>query len=97
MTAFWKLGGWMGKAMPPPGGIDCGGVMQQLYEYIDEELDEEMVEKIRQHLEKCQRCYPRYNFEKAFLRFLGDQGRIAAPPELRRKIFASILAEEGEI
>ncbi len=96
MTAFWKVGGWMSKAMPPPGGIDCGGVMQQLYEYIDEELDEETVKKIRQHLEKCQRCYPRYNFEKAFLRFLGDQGRVAAPPELRRKIFAGILAEESE-
>jgi anti-sigma factor (TIGR02949 family) len=86
----------MGKAMPPPGGIDCGGVMDQLYEYIDEELDEETIEKIRKHLAVCKRCYPRYNFEQAFLRFLGEQGRTAAPPELRRKIFASILREERE-
>lgn len=82
--------------MPPPGDIDCAGVMAQLYEYIDEELDDvETVEKIREHLKKCQRCYPRYNFEKAFLRFVHDQGRIGAPAELRRKIFQSILEEEN--
>ncbi len=96
MTAFWKLGNWMGKAMPPPGGVDCCTVMRQLYEYIDGELDEQTVEQIRQHLEKCKRCMPRYDFENAFLRFVGDQAHISAPPELRRKIFASLLEEEGE-
>jgi mycothiol system anti-sigma-R factor len=70
--------------------------MEQLYEYIDEELDDEgTVEKIREHLELCKRCYPRYDFEKAFLRFLAEQGQISAPPELRRKIFQEILEEES--
>lgn len=96
MKGFRKLGEWMGKAMPPPGGIDCGGVMERLYEYIDGELDEATIEKIRKHLSVCQRCYPRYDFEKAFLRFLEDHGRTSAPPELRRRIFATILQEESE-
>jgi anti-sigma factor (TIGR02949 family) len=86
----------MMKAMPPPGGIDCGGVMAQLYEYIDGELDEQTVERIRKHLAKCKRCYPRYDFEQAFLRFLEDQGHVEAPPELRRRVFASILEEESQ-
>jgi mycothiol system anti-sigma-R factor len=81
--------------MPQPGGIDCNGVMAQLYDYIDEELDAETVGKIRKHLEKCKRCYPRYDFERAFLRFVSDRGRTSAPPELRRKIFQSILEEES--
>ena len=86
----------LAKLMPQPGGIDCGGVMAQLYEYLDEELDDPATtEKIRVHLEKCRRCYPRYNFEKAFLRFVADQGHTSAPPELRREIFQSLLEEEG--
>jgi anti-sigma factor (TIGR02949 family) len=93
MTAFWQ--GLMRKVMPPPGGIDCEGVLAQLYEYIDGDLDEATVKKIRKHLEKCKCCYPRYDFEKAFLRFLQRQGHVSAPPELRRKIFASLLEEES--
>ncbi len=86
----------MEKMMPQPGGIDCGGVMAQLYEYLDGELDDPALqEKIRVHLEKCRRCYPRYNFEKAFLRFVSDQGHTSAPPELRRKIFQALLEEES--
>lgn len=93
MMAFWRrLLTW--REGRPPGGIDCGGVMSQLYEYIDGELDEEMIARIRRHLEVCKRCYPRYAFEKAFLRFLSEQGRVEVPPELRRRIFQSILEEE---
>ena len=93
MTAYWKMGK-RDKQKTPPGGIDCGGVMEQLYEYLDEELDEETVEKIRSHLELCKRCYPHVEFENAFLRFLSEQGKTATPPELRRKIFQSLLEEE---
>jgi mycothiol system anti-sigma-R factor len=94
MTGFIR--DFMEKMMPQPGGIDCGGVMAQLYEYLDGELDDPAtMEKIRVHLEKCRRCYPRYNFEKAFLHFVSDQGHASAPPELRRKIFQTLLEEEG--
>jgi mycothiol system anti-sigma-R factor len=94
MTGFIR--DMMEKLMPQPGGIDCGGVMAQLYEYLDGELDDPAVqEKIRVHLEKCRRCHPRYNFEKAFLRFVSDQGHTSAPPELRRKIFDGLLEEES--
>lgn len=95
MTVFGRLGEWLAKAMPPPGGIDCRDVLEQLYEYIDGELDEETVRKIRKHLKLCKKCYPRYDFERAFVNFLRDHGRICAPPELRRKIFATLLEEDG--
>jgi anti-sigma factor (TIGR02949 family) len=95
MSAFWKLGRRSGR-YTPPGGISCGDVVAQLYEYIDEELeDAETVQKIREHLELCKRCYPHYDFERAFLRFLAEQGRACAPPELKRNIFERILEEES--
>ncbi|KPK81096.1 MAG: hypothetical protein AMS25_07740 [Gemmatimonas sp. SM23_52] len=97
MTAFWKLGKRKCEAgAAPPGDIDCAGVVAQLYEYIDEELDEETVGKIRAHLELCKRCYPHYDFEKAFLRFLAEHGRVSTPPELRRRVFQRILEEESQ-
>ncbi len=96
MSGFWKVFKWKGDSKSqPPGGIDCASVVAQLYEYIDAELDAEAVQQIREHLEVCKRCYPRYDFERAFLRFLSEQGRIGAPPELRRKIFQAILEEES--
>jgi len=96
MTAFWKLGKRKGRGTPPPGGIDCSDVVAQLYEFIDGELeDAEAVAKIRAHLDLCKRCYPHYDFEKAFLRFLAEQGRACAPPELKRRIFERILEEES--
>jgi anti-sigma factor (TIGR02949 family) len=95
MTAFWNWGKRKGKDEMPE--IDCGGVMAQLYEYIDEEIeDAETVSKIRDHLDLCKRCHPRFDFERAFLRFLGQQGRVGAPPELKRRIFDCILKEEGQ-
>lgn len=92
MTGLWQS--LVGKLMPLPGGIDCKQVMERLYEYIDGELDEETIGRIREHLKKCKRCYPRYDFEAAFVRFLRERGRASAPPELQRKIFAAILEEE---
>lgn len=93
MKGFWHS--LLGRMMPPPGGIDCDGVLAQLYDYIDGELDAETMGKIRAHLEKCKRCYPRYDFEAAFVRFVGEHGKTSAPTELRHKIFASILEEEA--
>jgi mycothiol system anti-sigma-R factor len=85
----------MGKKSQPPGGIDCKGVLAKLYEYIDGELDEETIETVRAHLEKCKLCYPRYDFESAFVRFLGEHGKATVPDKLRHRVFEAILEEES--
>ncbi len=96
MMLFWEQ---LLKKMMKPGGIDCNSVLEKLYEYIDEELeDRKLVEAIRKHLEVCKSCFPQYEFEKAFLRFLGDRdrGKVEVPAELRRKVFQRILEEESQ-
>ncbi len=95
MMAFWKTLRRKGNG-ELPGDIDCDAVAAQLYEYIDGELDDEQtVEKIRRHLDLCKLCFPRYDFEKAFLRYISEHGRTSAPPELKRRIFQAILEEES--
>ena len=95
MSALWRWGK-RAKRGADTAGLDCAGVMEQLYEYIDEELDDAaLVERIRAHLEVCQTCFPHYRFEKTFLRFLSEQGRNSAPRELRHRIFQRLLEEES--
>jgi len=95
MAGFLKK--MMGKKKPEPEGIDCEEVMAQLYEYIDGELEcEGTTERVRKHLDLCKRCYPHYDFERAFLRFVSEQGRTNTPPELRRKVFQAMLEEEDQ-
>ena len=98
MTAFWRRRKRRGESDEAAmGGIDCEAAFERLYEYLDEELDDpELVRKIREHLQICQRCEPRFQFEEAFLKFVSEVGRTTAPPGLRRKIFQRILEEGGE-
>ena len=98
MTMAWAtrvLKRFIRLFVKPAGGLDCQQVMERLYEYIDGELeDPRQVKVIREHLRVCQRCFPRYEFEKAFLRFLTERGGNEAPPGFRRRIFQRLL-EQG--
>ncbi len=58
--------------------ISCRGVMEQLWDYLDGELPPERMQELADHLAVCQRCYPQYRFQLAFLEGLARQ-RAAAP------------------
>ncbi|HEX5436172.1 MAG TPA: zf-HC2 domain-containing protein [Gemmatimonadaceae bacterium] len=47
--------------------IDCEEAMRQLWDYLDDELTEQKMAAIREHLAVCQQCYPQFDFERAFL------------------------------
>lgn len=75
-------------------GINCDHAMEQLWALIDRELDAADATRLREHLDTCQRCYPEYDFHRAYREFIASHCRHEAPPELRRRIFMSLLAEE---
>lgn len=63
----------------PEGGaaldeVDCEDCASNLYEYLDGELEPRLYEQIRRHLARCRRCYPVFNFERAFLDYVHDRG-----------------------
>jgi anti-sigma factor (TIGR02949 family) len=75
--------------------LDCSDVMRQLWDYLDHELTPDRMHAVAAHLAVCHRCYPQYDFERAFLGALKgarDNGR--APPALRDRVVAA-LREEG--
>lgn len=74
--------------------ISCSAALEQLWELIDNELCAEDSARVQEHIERCKRCYPQYDFDLAFRQMVATQCREQAPPELRRRIFMRLL-EEG--
>jgi mycothiol system anti-sigma-R factor len=76
--------------------LDCGDVVDLLYEYLDRELDHTLESSVREHLEACGHCYSLHHFEELYRRFLEarTQGQ-GAPPALRRRILERLMRGPG--
>jgi anti-sigma factor (TIGR02949 family) len=77
--------------------IPCDHVIAQLWEYVDGSLDELRSEQVRRHLEMCARCFPEYDFRRAYLKFMRRCSTEQVPAELRRRVFEAILEEERKV
>jgi mycothiol system anti-sigma-R factor len=75
--------------------MPCHEVVALLWEYLDEELDEVMRARIREHLDHCQGCTDHFTYEGAFLRTMA---RVIEEPieagALRLRVLAA-LRDEG--
>lgn len=43
---------------------DCGEAQDQIYRYIDAELDDETATAVRSHLDDCPGCLKSFDFER---------------------------------
>jgi anti-sigma factor (TIGR02949 family) len=75
--------------------VDCETVMRQLWDYLDGELTAERMAAIRAHLAVCARCYPQYEFERAFLTALARAQQHPSDPRALSARVASALRDEG--
>ena len=46
------------------GAHNCDEALERLYEYLDEELDQATADGIRSHLDGCNPCNGRFDFER---------------------------------
>ncbi|MDE3053373.1 MAG: zf-HC2 domain-containing protein [Gemmatimonadota bacterium] len=77
-----------------PEMLDCEAVMQQLWDYLDEELSPDRMAAIQSHLAMCARCYPQYEFERSFLTALDRaQQEHSDPAGLRDRVAGALRAE----
>ena len=75
-----------------PHGIDCGEVLDRLYEFLDGELTEVRADEVKEHLSDCHPCLKVKEFEAAYVRFLEARARARCAPEgLRKRILEQIL------
>lgn len=75
--------------------ISCREALERLFEYLDGELDSSTDMKVAAHLEKCRRCYPRLEFEKAFMEALERARAGEEPPSGLRNRVVDVLCSEG--
>jgi anti-sigma factor (TIGR02949 family) len=76
---------------PIPGGVDCTTVLQHLWDYLDAELGPDRMQSVRTHLALCSKCYPQYDFEKAFLDAIAScQCTTCAPHDVRCHVMEAL-------
>ncbi|MDT4938086.1 MAG: hypothetical protein QOG80_1757 [Pseudonocardiales bacterium] len=74
-----------------PGNIDCDDVLNDLYLYLDDESDENLKNRIRQHLDGCAPCLKQYGLEQDVRSLIARCcGGDRAPETLHHRIRARI-------
>lgn len=68
------------------GHITCEEVIEQLFDYLDRELDAGVSERIDAHLERCRDCFTRAEFERRLRARLHEATDVEAPEKLHRRI-----------
>jgi mycothiol system anti-sigma-R factor len=65
-------------------------VLERLYEFIDQELDEAYWAKLRHHLDECGPCLSRVDLERLVKTLVARSCCEQAPVELRQRVLFSI-------
>ena len=70
---------------------DCEQALEQVYAFLDDELDPASAQFIRQHLAACEPCVESYDLELMVKTMIKRScGGDAAPDELRQRIIVSL-------
>ena len=74
--------------------IDCRTAVQQLWDYLDQELTPERMAEVRGHLDRCAKCLPHHDYANTFLSALSEarDADAKAPDVLRRRVMESLRA-----
>ncbi|MDQ6649367.1 MAG: mycothiol system anti-sigma-R factor [Actinomycetota bacterium] len=74
-----------------PHETDCRDVIEEVYLYLDGELDEEDRRKVRSHLDECSPCLRQYGLEQSVKALVARCcGGEAAPVELRERVMVRL-------
>ena len=85
-----------------PGGeaataADCEHVLERVYEFIDNELDEASGDTIRRHLSDCEPCLDKFDVEQAVKKLVARRcGGDTAPPHLRDKVLGQLAVAKRQ-
>ena len=70
-----------------PGNIDCSEVIRDVYLYLDDETDDVLRNRIRQHLDSCAPCLKQFGLEQDVRSLIARScGGDRAPASLHERI-----------
>jgi anti-sigma factor (TIGR02949 family) len=71
--------------------IDCDMAIRKLWDYLDDELDDQRMAEVRKHLEECSSCLPHAEFSEKFLDALNKvRDRHLMPSEARAQVMDAL-------
>lgn len=68
--------------------ISCSDAVEQLWEYLEQELDDARRSQIEEHLAFCRRCCGELEFARELRAFLADAARPRMPPDVDSRLTA---------
>ncbi|MDX1621909.1 MAG: zf-HC2 domain-containing protein [Nitriliruptorales bacterium] len=75
--------------------ISCSEAVEQLWEYLEQELDEDRRVKVEQHLAFCRRCCGELEFARELRGFLADARRPSLPSDVERRLTSFLDQLDG--
>jgi mycothiol system anti-sigma-R factor len=80
-----------------PHDRDCAEVLENLFLFLDREMEEASCAEIQQHLDECAPCLAKYNLEQVVKALVARSCREPAPPTLRERVLFKIHSVQLEI
>lgn len=72
---------------------DCGDAQDQIYQYLDAELDEATAASVRRHLDGCDGCFGSFEFERRLMGVIRSHLSEDMPRSLEEKVKELIRQE----
>ena len=69
-----------------PHDKDCAEVLENLFLFLDHEMEDANYAEIKQHLDECAPCLDKYHLEEVVKALVAWSCREPAPPALRERV-----------
>lgn len=78
-------------------GPDCEKALENLYLFIDREIDTASCAEIQTHIDECTTCLTEYDLERVVKTLVSRSCSEVAPDPLREKVLLTIRAVQIQI
>ena len=78
-------------------GPDCEKALENLYLFIDQEIDTASETEIRSHIDECSSCLTEFDLERLVKSLVSRSCSEVAPDGLRQKVLVSIRTVQVQI
>ncbi len=76
--------------------MNCKGVIRELSNYIDGDLDPGLKAELERHLEHCEDCTMIVDQTKKSIEILCDSRPVELSPDVRSRLHATLRAKTGQ-
>jgi len=80
-----------------PHDTDCAEVLERVFSFIDNELEQADCAQIQHHLDECGPCLEKFDLERTVKSLVARSCSEHAPESLRDKVLLSIRRVQVEI